>query len=64
MSAFEYLACRMGNNAQITPPYLGIMERPKFSQAPALTGDGGQSDDAGKSEKIKDEEKELKKKRN
>lgn len=63
MSAFEYLACRMGNNAQITPPYLGIMERPKFSQAPALTGDGGQSDDAGKSEKIKDEEKELKKKK-
>lgn len=48
---------------EATPPYLGIMERPEFSQAPALTGDGGQSDDAGKSEKIKDEEKELKKKK-
>lgn len=48
---------------ETTPPYLGIMERPKFSQAPALTGEGRQSDDAGKSEKIKDEEKELKKKK-
>ncbi|WP_394926151.1 DUF3488 and transglutaminase-like domain-containing protein [uncultured Robinsoniella sp.] len=48
---------------ETTPPYLGIMERPEFSQAPALTGDGGQSDNAGKSEKIKDEEKELKKKK-
>lgn len=48
---------------EATPPYLGIMERPEFSQAPALTGDGGQSDDSGKSEKIKDEEKELKKKK-
>lgn len=48
---------------ETTPPYLGIMERPEFSQAPALTGDGGQSDNAGNSEKIKDEEKELKKKK-